>query len=135
MTKKPLTTSEIIGQKIDHIKFFSDDDTHEAFLRSIAQDACYTANNSVNYKKKLLADALAEYDDHKAKGNELSAEKTKAYAGRLQAETEILIERLEIEKAVFFTITGGEEWTPYKPKAPAKKRNVDMEAIRKLVGA
>jgi hypothetical protein len=135
MTQKTLTTSDIIGQKLDHIKYFSDDGIHEAFLVGIARDACYTANNSVQFKKKQLADKLAEYDRKVHEEDEYGAERCKSFAGRLKLEKEILEERLEIEKAVYFTLTGGEEWSPAPKRPVARKSDIDMEAIRAELAA
>lgn len=130
MTKQ-LTTSAIIAQKIEHINFYREDNLHEALFIGMARDACYTAHNSVSFKKKQLADMLAEYDRHMAEKDDNAADRCERFAGRLGAELEVLEERFDIEKAVYFTMTGGEEWTPYTKKtAPPRKSNVDMSALR-----
>ncbi len=129
MTKQ-LTTSDIIGQKLDHINYFKEDGIHDAVYISIARDACYTANNSLNFKKKQLSDVLADYDRHVAEKNDHAAERAEQFIGRLYAELEILEERFDIEKAVYFSITGGEEWTPARKSSPNRKSSVDMKALR-----
>lgn len=133
MTKKPLTTNDIVDQKLNHIKYFAED-ANEALLVGIARDACYTANNSLQFKRKQLADILAEYDRHMAEKDTRAAERSEAFAGRLALELEILEERLEIEKSVFFIITGGEEWKPSVRREPARKK-VDMSALRKKLAS
>jgi len=125
-----LTTTNIIAQKLDHIKYFQQDGVSEALLIGMARDACYTANNSLSFKKRQLADILAEYDRHMSEKEDNAAERAETFAGRLYAEMEILEERFEIEKAVYFSITGGEEWKPMV-KRPIKRTNVNMEALRK----
>ena len=129
---KTLTTSDIIAQKLDHIHYFQQDGVHESLLIGISRDACYTANNSLSFKKKQLADILGEYDRHMSEKDDNAAERAERFAGKLYAELEILEERLDIEKAVYFTITGGEEWKP-TIKRPIKRTNVDMAALRKKV--
>lgn len=129
---KALTTSNIISQKLDHINYFREDGIYDALFVGIARDACYTAHNSLNFKKKQLSDILAEYDRHMAEKEDHAAERAEIFAGRLYAELEILEERLEIEKAVYFTLTNGEEWVPSQKRKPALK-SVDMNALRKKV--
>lgn len=130
MTKT--TTSSIIAQKLDHILYFQQDGVNESLLIGIARDACYTANNGLSFKKKQLADILAEYDRHMSEKDDNAAERAERFAGKLYAELGILEERFDIEKAVYSQITGGEEWTP-TIKRPVKRTNVDMEALRKKV--
>lgn len=131
---KALTTSNIISQKLEHINYFRSDELHDALFVGIARDACYTANNSLNFKKKQLCDTFAEYDRYVAEKDDNAAERSKRFAGRLNAELEVLQERLDIEKAVYFQITGGEEWEP-TVKRPIQRKVVDMEALRKKVAA
>ena len=129
MTKQ-VKTSDIVAQKVDHILYFSSDDFHEAFVHGIARDACYTANNSLQFKQKQIADALAEYDRYVDEKNANAAERTERYLGRLAAEMEVLKERLDIEKAVYLQIVG-EEWQPQTKRPVARKTNVDK--LRKLI--
>lgn len=133
MTKKTLTTSDIIDQKISHIKYFEAEGLHPALFIGIARDACYTAHNSLGFKKKQLADILAEYDRHMAEKDDNAAERAERFAARLYAELEVLEERLDIEKAVYFTLTGGEEWTPTQKRTVARKPSVDLSKMRKAV--
>lgn len=128
---KALTASDIIKQKLEHIKYFSDDDINEVVLIGIARDACYTANNSLNFKKKQLADTLAEYDRHVAEEDKYSAERSERYASRLYTELEVFEERLHIEKTVYFSISG-EEWHPTQKRTVARK-SVGIEALRKKI--
>ncbi len=75
MTKK---LSKLAQLKLDVINYHLHDDesTHrqdidgtveqaqinERFLIGLARDACYTSHNSITFKKKQIADSLAEYD-------------------------------------------------------------------------
>ncbi len=129
---KALTTSNIISQKLEHINYFRSDELHDALFIGMARDACYTANNSLNFKKKQLADTLGEYDRFVAEKDDNAADRSERFAGRLYAELEVLEQRLDIEKAVYSQITGGEEWQP-TVKRPIKRKAVDMEALRKKV--
>lgn len=132
MTKQ-LTTSDIIAQKLEHINYFRTEGLHDALFIGMARDACYTANNSLSFKKKQLADILAEYDRHVAEMNDNAAERSEQFAGRIYAELELLEERLDIEKAVYFTITDGEEWKPSVKRQVKRKSSVDMAALRSKV--
>ena len=131
MTKKPLTVAEIVAQKVSHIHYYASDDLHQALFVGMARDACYTANNSLNFKKKQMADVFADYDRHMAEKDDNAAERAERLIGRLAAELEVLEERLDIEKAVYSEITGGEEWKPAPKKPVARKSNVDIAALRK----
>lgn len=132
MTKQ-LTTSDIIAQKIEHINYFREDGIHDAVYIGMSRDACYTANNSLSYKKKQLSDILAEYDRHVEENDTNSADRSEQFAGRVYAELEILEERLDIEKAVYFQLTGGEEWKPAPKRQVATKSKVGIDALRKKV--
>ena len=96
MTKQ-LTTSDIIAQKLEHINYFRDEELHDALFIGIARDACYTANNSLNFKQKQLAQVLEEYDRNMKNGNDNAAERSEQFAGRIFAEVSTLEERLHIE--------------------------------------
>jgi hypothetical protein len=128
-----ITTSSIINQKLEHINYFREDGIHDALYISIARDACYTANNSIGFKKKQLSDALADYDRFVSEKDDNAAERVDRFIGRMYQELEILEERLEIEKSVYFIITDGEEWkaTPPKSKGP----RADIDALRKKLAA
>lgn len=130
---KPITTSDIIAQKLEHINYFREDGLHDALFIGMARDACYTANNSLSFKKKQLADILAEYDRHVEDKNDHAAERSEQFAGRIYAELEILEERLDIEKAVYFTITDGEEWKPSVKRPVARKSTVGIETLRRKI--
>ena len=131
---KVLKTSDIIAQKLEHINYYRNDGLHDALFIGMARDACYTAHNSVGFKKKQLADVLAEYDRHMAESDTNAAERAERFAARMLAELEVLEERLDIEKAVYFHITGGEEWAPAPKKTgPVRKSTIDMAALRKRV--
>lgn len=127
-----ITTSDIISQKLDHINYLRDDSVHNALFVGFARDACYTANNSLSFKKKQLADVLAEYDRHVAEKEDNQAERSGQFAARLHLELEILEERLDIEKAVYCIITDGEEWSPAQ-KREIKRKTVDIASFRKSV--
>lgn len=134
MTKQ-LKKSDLISQKLDHINYYREDGIHEAVYIGIARDACYTAFNSLGFKKKQLADVLGDYDRHVAEKEDHAAERAERFIARLYAELEILEERFDIEKAVYKDITGGEEWKP-AVKAPVnRKSSVDMDALRKKLAA
>jgi hypothetical protein len=128
-----LKASDIIAQKMDHIKYFTND--NEYLLVNIARDACYTANNSVEYKRKQLCDTLAEYDRHIEEKNVNAVERAERYIARLNEELEVLMCRLEIEMSVYELFTG-EKWSPKPVAQNVRKPRVDIDAIRKkAVGA
>lgn len=127
-----VTTSSIIDQKLEHINYFREDGIHDALYIGIARDACYTANNSLGFKKKQLSEALADYDRFMSEKDDNAAERVERFIGRMYHELEILEERLEIEKSVYFIITDGEEWTA-TPKS--KGPRADINALRKKLAA
>ena len=133
MTKQ-LTTSDIIAQKLEHINYFRDEELHDALFIGIARDACYTANNSLNFKQKQLAQVLEEYDRNMKNGNDNAAERSEQFAGRIFAEVSTLEERLHIEKSVSFMITDGEEWPPNAKRLVQRKPSVGIAAMKAKVG-
>jgi hypothetical protein len=132
MTKQ-LTTSDIIAQKLEHINYFRDDGLHDALFIGMSRDACYTANNSLTYKRNQLAEVLEEYDRHVKNGNDYAAERSEQFGGRIHAEVTVLEERLDIEKAVYFMITDGEEWIPNAKRPVKRKSSVGIDAMRAKV--
>lgn len=131
MTKQ-LKPSDIIAQKMEHIKYFTNDNQY--LLVSIARDACYTANNSLEYKRKQLSDALADYDRHIEEKNVNAVERAERYIVRLNEELEILMCRFEIECGVYELFTG-EKWSPKPVAKNVLKPSANIDAIRKAVGA
>jgi hypothetical protein len=131
MTKQ-LKPSDIIAQKMDHIKYFTNDNQY--LLVNIARDACYTANNSLEYKRKQLSDALADYDRHMSEQNVNAADRAERYIARLYEELEVLQCRLEIECSVYELFTG-EQWSPKPVAKNVLKPSANIDAIRKAVGA
>ena len=83
----------------------------------------------------MISDTLAEYDQAVDDNNTYAKERAERWAARLKAELEILEERFEIEKAVYFSITGGEEWTTKPSANNIRKPSINMEDLRNKVRA
>jgi hypothetical protein len=108
---------------------------NEKFLIGLARDACYTSNNSLGFKKKQVADARAEYDEHVAKENIYSAEKTERYIDLLTPELDELQTRHEADTEVYAIVTHGEVWQAKKTVAKSSKAFAprDFTALDKRV--
>jgi hypothetical protein len=128
---KVLKVSDIVSQKLEHINYYRADHLNDGLFIGMARDACYSANNTLVFKRKQIADSLAEYDRHKAEDNTYAKERSEQWIARLYPELEVLEECFDIAKAVYSNLTGGEDWKPAEKKqAPPK---LDVEALRKRV--
>lgn len=134
MTKQ-LKQSDIVNQKLDHINYYREEGLHDALFVGMARDACYSAHNSLAFKKKQMSDVLADYDRHVAEKDDHAAERAERFIARLYVELEVLEERFDIEKAVYSIITGGEEWQPAQKPSAKRTSKADMDAIRKRLAA
>ena len=62
MTKKVPTLVELKLAVLNHFQATQDVAPNEQFVAGIARDECYTSHNSLVYKKKQMADKLADYE-------------------------------------------------------------------------
>ena len=114
MTKK---TSTLIELKLAVIQYHTGDNM-DYLQRGIARDACYTSLNSLAYKRKQMADTIADFETAVVEGRDTIAERLATRAENMEVELNELIERHEADKAVYEIIADGEEWTP-EPKKRA----------------
>ena len=144
MTKK---LSKLAQLKLDVIKYHLHDDesTHrqdidgtveqaqinERFLIGLARDACYTSHNSITFKKKQIADSLAEYDTATEEKNIYDQERIGRWISRLTPELDELTLRHDADLEVFSKLTGGEAWQP--KSQPTASKVVDFSKLRKRV--
>ena len=54
-------TSKLIELKLAVIQYHNGDNM-DYLMKSIARDACYTSYNSLQYKRKQMADTIAEFE-------------------------------------------------------------------------
>lgn len=111
--------------------------SHNEYLRSaIAKDACYSANNSIQYKIQQMLDLKEEIKTLRpTAGTEVVdvklAKKVDIYQ-RMADELAELTERFETDKAVYKTITD-EDWKPYT-KSSVKEVSAVLDQLDKLFG-
>lgn len=118
MTKK---TSTLIELKLAVIQYHTGDNM-DYLQRGIARDACYTSLNSLTYKRKQMADTIADFETAVVEGRDMLAERLGSRVENMNVELEELIERHEADKAVYEIISDGEVWTPEsKKRAPITK--------------
>lgn len=95
---------------------------NDKFLIGLGRDACYTSNNSLAFKKKQLADSLAEYDIAVEEANSYAMERTERWINTLMPELDELQTRHNADCEVFASLTGGEVWVAKRaPTAKAAK--------------
>ena len=123
MTK---TTSKLIQLKLDTIKFHEGEGM-DYLMKGIARDACYTSFNSLQYKKKVMADTLADFETALAENRDTRADAINRKLENMHVELEHLIERHDADKAVYEIICDGEEWSPTQ-----RSRNVTSELASKV---
>ena len=135
MTKsneKKLTLTEMKLQIVAH-----HGGEHNQYLRtSIAGDACYSSNNSIEYKMSQMNKIKQELLTLRpAEGSEVVdvtlAKKVDIYQ-RMDDELTELEERFTSDKEVYL-IVSGEEWKPYK-KTLARDVSQVMNALSDILG-
>ena len=133
------TISKLAKMKLEVINFHTTDKpsvdgpvVNTAFLTKLASDACYVSNNGLTYKKKQLADSLAEYDQAFADKNSYAIERTERWINTLMPELEELQARHDADCQVYTVLTGGEAWTA-KKKPSTNVKAANFSALRKMV--
>ena len=96
--------------------------------KGIARDACYTSFNSLSYKRKQMADTIADFETAVTEGRDVLAERLCTRIENMEIELDALIERHEADKAAYHIITDGEEWSPNK----APTRNVPSDLAKRV---
>jgi len=110
---------------------------HNEYLRqSIARDACYSSNNSIQYKTQQMSDLRLEIVSlAPAEGTEIVdvklAKKVDIFQ-RMNDELLELTERFDADKAVYKAVTD-EEWKPYK-KSSSKDVSQVLNAVNDILG-
>ena len=119
--------SKLAQLKLDVINYHATDKpsadgpvVNDRFLIGLGRDACYTSHNSLTFKKKQIADSLAEYDMAVEEKNTYSMERTERWINTLYPELEELEARHNADLEVYLQLTSGEVWTPNKRPAPSK---------------
>lgn len=126
--------SSLIALKMAVIEYHSGEGM-DYLQKGIARDACYTSLNSLQYKKKQMADAITDYETAILEGRDTPQMRILALIERMEVELEHLEERHEADKAVFHIVTDGEEWTAQpKKRAPALKAS-KLDALKARVAA
>lgn len=107
--------SKLIELKLAVIQWHTGDNFDYLQL-GIARDACYTSYNSLSFKKKQIADTIADFESAVAENRDTLAERLCARVEGMEVELEELVERHEADKAVYHIISDGKEWTPNTAK-------------------
>jgi len=133
------TISKLAKMKLEVINFHTTDKpsvdgpvVNDNFLKGLGRDACYTSSNSLTFKKKQLADSLAEYDQAFADKNSYAIERTERWINTLMPELEELQARHDADCQVYTVLTGGEAWTA-KKKPSTNVKAANFSALRKMV--
>lgn len=126
-------TSKLIELKLAVIKYHNEDNM-DYLMKGIARDACYTSYNSLQYKRKQMADTIADFETAVVENKDTKADAIARRLDSMNIELEHLIERHDADRAVYEIIADGEEWSPQTksrsvPAALAKK----VAAMKKAV--
>lgn len=127
-----MNASKLIELKLAVIQYHSGDNM-DYLQRGIARDACYTSYNSLGFKRKQLADTIADFETAVVEQKDTIAERLVARIENMERELEELTERHECDKAVYELICDGQQWYPEpKKRAPMTKdmakRIADLKA-------
>jgi hypothetical protein len=133
MTKKVPTLVELKLAVLNHFQSTQDVVPNEQFIAGIARDECYTSHNSLNYKKKQMADKLADYETAVEEGKDIRADAIARLLDNMEVELTLLDERHQADLSVYEQVTGT-HWEPMaKKRAPAKLSDDRMKALRAKV--
>ena len=133
MTKKQLTLVERKLAVLDWFQGTQDVIPNEKFITGIAKDECYTSHNSLNYKKRMLADRLVEHEEAEENGYDLKAMALMKLIDNIEEELSLLEERHEADLSVYEQVTGT-VWEPApKRTAPAKMSAERRAALKARV--
>lgn len=118
--------STLIELKLAVIKYHSGENM-DYLQKGIARDACYTSFNSLAYKRKMMADAIADFETAVTEGRDVPAERLCTRIENMEYELDALIERHEADKSAYTIITDGDEWSPTKAT-----RNVSSDLAKRV---
>jgi hypothetical protein len=133
MTKKVPTLVELKLAVLNHFQATQDVAPNEQFVAGIARDECYTSHNSLVYKKKQMADKIADYETAVEEGKDIRADAIARLLDNMEVELTLLAERHEADLSVYEQVTGT-QWEPMaKKRRPAKLSDDRMKALRAKV--
>jgi hypothetical protein len=131
MTK---TTPTLIELKLSVIQYHAGEGM-DYLQKGIARDACYTSFNSLKYKKKLMADAISDYETAVVENRDAPQMRILSMIERMEVELEALEERHTADKSVYEIITDGEQWSMAPQKSSPALKASKLEALKKRVAA
>ena len=91
-----------------------------------------TSNNSLNFKRKQIADAFADYDQATSDENAYDMNRAANWLATLDPELDELQARHNADKEVYHNLTGGETWMPSAPKNTPKVTNLNAAKINAM---
>ena len=126
--------SKLIELKLAVIQYHTGDDM-DYLQKGIARDACYTSFNSLQYKKKMMADAITDYETAVLENRDAPQMRILSIIERMEVELEHLEDRHECDKAVYHIISDGDEWAMAPKKRTPVLKSSKIEALKKRVAA
>mgnify|MGYP003112159848 CR=1 FL=1 len=132
MTKKVLTLVERKLAVLDYFQGTQDVVPNEQFIAGIARDECYTSNNSLSYKKKMLADKLADYEVAVENNQMIKADAIQKLIDNIEVELDLLTQRHEADLSVYEQVTG-KAWEPAPRRAKPAMSTERLAALKAKV--
>ena len=125
MKIKNITSTELFKLKLAVVTFHNGE--QNAYLReSIAGDACYSSNNSLEFKENQMSDQRAKIASLTPCEGQEVVDKKLAFAvdiyRKMELELAELTVRFETDKEVYKAVTD-EDW---KPRAKTSKQDVSQ---------
>ena len=130
------TTATLTDLKLAVVNFHKGD-ANEYLRGQIARDACYTSNNSINWKLQQMSDVKADLaslmPEEGAEVVDINITKKVEIYGSMKLELDELQDRHNADLEVYKIITG-DVWTS-RPKStrPANAQGV-LEAAKAILG-
>jgi hypothetical protein len=133
-TNTSKTTPTLADLKLAVVNFHKGDE-NEYLRTQVARDACYTSNNSIQWKLQQMLDIKAELASlMEGEGAEVVdvniAKKVEIYQ-KMELELDELQDRHNADLSVYNTITG-EDWTS-RPKSKMVKNSQGVLAAAKAI--
>lgn len=130
-----MTTSKtLVTLKMNVVAEFQD---FPYIQKQIARDECYSSNNSMEFKRRQLADRIAEFASAVDEGNDYRASRAADLIDSMEAELEALQARFDADLQVYAAFHDGEEWVPQskKPRQQATLSSDKKAQLAKRVAA
>ena len=135
-TNTSKTTTTLADLKMAVINFHKGDD-NEYLRTQVARDACYTSNNSIQWKLQQMSDVKAELaslmEGEGVEVVDINIDRKVEIYDKMQLELDELQLRHDADLEVYKTITG-EVWSPRSKSKMVKNSQAVLARAKAILG-